>query len=140
LAPTAALVLLVLEVKQKFGRTFVLCDGGRVNHALPSDWEEHHMYFPSSPRDGRRIDATICGPTCMAWDFIARGEVPEDIGPGSFIVYDAAGAYHWSWQSSFSHSRASVAVVKEGATGQLSVKPLVKRQSTRGWLRSAGAQ
>lgn len=139
LGPAAVLVLKVMEVKEKYGHVFVICDGGRVNHALPSDWEEHHMYFPAETQSRRCVAATICGPTCMAWDFLARGRVPHDIKPGSFIVYDAAGAYHWPWQSSFSHPRASVAVVTQTSTGRLSVRALLNRQSRKAWLGACGA-
>src|SRR5262249_14026926 len=34
LGPTAALLLRVVDVKVKYGQRFIICDGGRVNHAL----------------------------------------------------------------------------------------------------------
>ena len=139
LGPSAVLLLRVVDVKMKYGRRFVICDGGRVNHALPSDWEEHHVYFPDSIDSVPRVETTVCGPTCMAWDFIGRTPVPIDIQPGHFVVYDCAGAYHWPWQSCFSQRRAAVAVVRRLANGDLRVRRLIDTQRTSDWLALSGA-
>ena len=139
LGPTAVLLLRVVDVKMKYGKRFIICDGGRVNHALPSDWEEHHVYFPNSIGAAPRVEATVCGPTCMAWDFIDRTPVPADIQPGHFVVYDCAGAYHWPWQSCFSQRRAAVAVVRRLVHGHLRVQRLIDTQRTRDWLALSGA-
>jgi diaminopimelate decarboxylase len=138
LGPTAVLLLRVVDVKVKYGQRFIICDGGRVNHALPSDWEEHDVYFPNSAKNTRRSEATVCGPTCMAWDFISRRPVPIDIQPGHFVVYDAAGAYHWPWQSSFSQRRAAAALFAEHRRHGVRVQRLIDRQSIAEWLAQCG--
>jgi len=139
LGPTAVLLLRVVDVKVKYGARFIICDGGRVNHAIPSDWEKHEVYFPNSARDIPRAEATVCGPTCMAWDFIARAPIPVDVKPGHFVVYDAAGAYHWSWQSCFSQRRAAVATVRKLSRGGLRVRRLIATQEAKDWLALSGA-
>jgi diaminopimelate decarboxylase len=139
LGPTAVLLLRVVDVKVKYGKRFIICDGGRVNHALPSDWEEHQVYFPNSTGSSSRAEATVCGPTCMAWDFISRAHVPVDVQPGHFVVYDAAGAYHWPWQSCFSQRRAAVAAVRKLPHGDIRVRRLIDSQGGKDWLALSGA-
>ena len=75
----------------------------------------------------------------MAWDFIARAAVPSDLAPGDFVVYDAAGAYHWPWQSCLSHRRAAVAALQTRPNGGHRVQPLIKRQTLQQWLALSGA-
>ena len=139
LGPSAVLLLRVVDIKIKYGRRFVICDGGRVNHAMPSDWENHELTFPCSPSDTQAAPATVCGPTCMAWDFLTRGLVPEDISPGQFVIYGGAGAYHWSWQTSFSHGRAAAVCATTVGAQHLRIRQLVARQSLQEWAALAGS-
>jgi len=138
LGPTAVLLLRIVDVKIKYGRRFIICDGGRVNHALPSDWEDHRVYFPSSGANAHRDEATICGPTCMAWDYIARTSVPIDARPGHFVVYDAAGAYHWPWQSCFSQRRAAVVSIRKLGRSRIRLQRLIAGQEINDWLSLSG--
>lgn len=139
LGPAAALLLRVTDVKVKYGKRFVVCDGGRVNHALPSDWERHRLYFPDHADGESAVRATVCGPTCMAWDYLDRLGVPIGIAPGDFVVYDAAGAYHWPWQSSFSNGRAALVSVRGSSSGKALVRRLMRAQSPSQWLALSGA-
>ena len=139
LGPSAVLLLRVIDIKVKYGQRFVICDGGRVNHAMPSDWENHELTFPCSPSDAQSVPATVCGPTCMAWDFLTHGLVPADISPGQFIIYGGAGAYHWSWQTSFSHGRAAAVCATTVGSRYLRIRQLVARQSLQEWAALAGS-
>ena len=62
------LVMTVTDVKDREEGRYLICDGGRTNHALVSDWEVHDVsVYPE--RRGRSVEpTTICGPTCMAFD------------------------------------------------------------------------
>jgi hypothetical protein len=74
----------------------------------------------------------------MAWDFICRRPVPIDVQPGHFVVYDAAGAYHWPWQSCFSQRRAAVAVLTDHRRLGVRARRLIYRQGMAEWLAQSG--
>ncbi len=106
-AGSGVLVVRVLEAKERRGRRLLICDGGRTLHALVALWEEHDLLtFPA--RRGRRVPTTVCGPTCMAFDQLARRPLPRSLRPGDHLVWLEAGAYHLAWETRFSHGRAAV--------------------------------
>lgn len=104
---SAVLVLQVLDVKERRDCRYLLCDGGRTNHALPSDWEEHAVATLPS-RGGPDVLTAVCGPTCTAYDRLVRRPLPATIVPGDHLVWFNAGAYHLSWETRFSHGLAPV--------------------------------
>jgi diaminopimelate decarboxylase len=101
------LVLTVVDVKERPEGRYLLCDGGRTNHAIVSDWERHNL-FTVPQRYGTERLTTICGPTCMAFDRICRMKLPEDVTRGDLVVWQNAGAYHIPWETRFSHGWAPV--------------------------------
>lgn len=104
---SAVLVVKVLDIKDRDDSRYLICDGGRTNHALVSDWETHEI-FTIPNRNGRKCLTTICGPTCMAFDRLLRTYLPQDIQIGDYIVWKDAGAYHIPWETRFSHGLAKV--------------------------------
>ena len=40
---SGVLVVRVVDVKEREECRYIICDGGRTNHALVSDWETHHL-------------------------------------------------------------------------------------------------
>jgi len=107
LAGCGVLVLTVNDIKEIDGMKYLICDGGRTNHALPSDWEEHEVsIFPV--RKGAPVYTAVCGPTCMAYDCITRKELPNNIQVGDKVVWFNAGAYHLPWENRFSQPLARV--------------------------------
>jgi diaminopimelate decarboxylase len=101
------LVLRVVDIKDRSECRYVICDGGRTNHALVSDWEQHHVYS-IPPRSGQERLMTLCGPTCMAFDRLCRCELPDNLQIGDLVVWQNAGAYHIPWETRFSHGLAPV--------------------------------
>lgn len=101
------LVVRVWDVKEFGTMRYLICDGGRVNHALPSDWQ-HHTIDSLPVRGGRLVPTTVCGPTCMAYDHLARAPLPCDIQPGDLVMWHNAGAYHIPWETRFSHGLAPI--------------------------------
>jgi diaminopimelate decarboxylase len=101
------LILRILDIKERPECRYLVCDGGRTNHALVSDWELHAI-FSIPHRSGPSRLTTICGPTCMAYDRLARIELPSDLDVGDLIVWKNAGAYHIPWETRFSHGLAAV--------------------------------
>jgi diaminopimelate decarboxylase len=99
---SAVLVLRVLDVKQRPECRYLICDGGRTNHALISDWESHPLYVMPE-RNGPKILTTVSGPTCMAFDRLARVHLPNNVAIDDLVVWTHAGAYHLSWETHFSH-------------------------------------
>src|SRR5207237_1269198 len=68
---SAVLVVRVRDVKERPECRYLICDGGRTNHALVSDWEPHPL-FVIPERNGRPVLTTVAGPTCMALDRTIR--------------------------------------------------------------------
>ncbi|MBI4032751.1 hypothetical protein HY374_03535 [Candidatus Berkelbacteria bacterium] len=102
-----ALVIQVWDIKQRGDMRYLICDGGRVNHALPSDWQRHTITAVPR-RSGGLVASTVCGPTCMAYDFLARTLLPCDIEPGDLLIWHNAGAYHLAWETRFSFGTAPI--------------------------------
>jgi diaminopimelate decarboxylase len=102
----SVLVVSVVDQKKRGNATYLICDGGRTNHALVSDWEKHAVHV-IPPRGGDLGLTTICGPTCMAFDHLGRFQLPA-LSEGDLIVWENAGAYHIPWETRFSHGTCPV--------------------------------
>jgi len=117
-ASSAVLVVQVLEIKEREGTRFLVCDGGRTNNAIVSDWESHD-FLVLPDRHGVLVPSTVCGPTCMAFDRLIRAQLPRDVVVGDYFVWMNAGAYHIPWETRFSHGLAQVLWV--GENGHITV-------------------
>ncbi len=106
-ARSGVLVVKILEVKERGGMRYLICDGGRTNHALVSNWEQHAL-IPLVPRGGFKMPTTVTGPTCMAFDQPARCDLPMSLKAGDYLLWLDAGAYHLPWETRFSHGLAAV--------------------------------
>jgi diaminopimelate decarboxylase len=106
-ARSALLVVKVIDIKERPDSRYLICDGGRTNHALVSDWEIHDI-FSLPLRDGPSCLTTVCGPTCMAFDRLIRINLPNNIQTGDYIIWMNAGAYHIPWETRFSLGLAQV--------------------------------
>jgi diaminopimelate decarboxylase len=106
-AGAGALVVTVLDAKRGGRWRQLICDGGRTLHALVSLWEEHEL-LPVPARRGPTVPTVVYGPTCMAFDQLARRWMPAGIRPGDGLVWFEAGAYHLAWETRFSHGTAAV--------------------------------
>jgi diaminopimelate decarboxylase len=115
---SAVLVIRVLDIKERDECRYVICDGGRTNHALVSDWEFHDV-FTLPHRSGEPRLTTVCGPNCMMFDRLDRIPLPCDVSVGDIIVWTGAGAYHIPWETRF--SRGLAAVLWCGDDGNISV-------------------
>jgi diaminopimelate decarboxylase len=104
---SAALVVRVLDTKDRPEGRYLICDGGRTNHALDADNGPHPM-LALPTRAGRLVDTTVCGPSCMSDDRLARVSWPEGVGPGDLVVWLDAGAYHLPWETRFSQGLSAV--------------------------------
>jgi len=104
---SAALVVRVLDTKDRPEGRYLICDGGRTNHALDADNGLHHM-LALPTRTGRLVNTTVCGPTCMSDDRLGRVTWPDGIAPGDLVVWLDAGAYHLPWETRFSHGLSAV--------------------------------
>jgi len=112
-AGSGVLVVKVLDSKIRRGMRHLICDGGRTTQALVSNWEQHEL-FTLPPRIGPSIRTTIHGPTCMAFDRLARCPQPRSLRPGDHLVWMDAGAYHIPWETRFSHGAAAVLWHEDG--------------------------
>jgi diaminopimelate decarboxylase len=105
---SAVLAVRVLDVKERDDSRYLICDGGRTNHALAADKGLHPLLL-APDRHGEPRLTTICGPTCMTDDTLGRALLPGDVQPGDVIAWTGAGAYHLPWETRFSHGLCAVA-------------------------------
>ena len=106
-AGSGALVVKILEVKERRGLRQLICDGGRTLHAITSVWEQHAL-VPLKTHLGPAVLTVVHGPTCMAFDQLARIPLPRSLSPGDHLVWLDAGAYHLPWETQFSHGHAAI--------------------------------
>ncbi|HTI69578.1 MAG TPA: hypothetical protein VMF06_06415 [Candidatus Limnocylindria bacterium] len=107
LADSGLLAIRVLDIKERRGVRQILCDGGRTMNALISTWENHALE-QLVPRRGVSLDSLVYGPTCMAFDRLARTTLPQSLKPGDVLLWMDAGAYHLPWETRFSHFLAEI--------------------------------
>lgn len=107
LAGSGVLAVRVLDVKERRGLRQLICDGGRTQHALISLWEQHEL-LPLPQRRGPQTLTAVHGPTCMAFDQLARKPMPRSVRAGDVLVWFEAGAYHLPWETRFSHDLAEI--------------------------------
>jgi diaminopimelate decarboxylase len=117
-ARAGALVITVLDIKQRDDSRYLICDGGRTNHAFVSMWQEHEV-ITIPQRDGTAVPTTVCGSTCTGFDHLCQKMLPNDIKIGDRLVWLNAGAYHIPWETRFSYGLAAVIWCDEA--GQLSL-------------------
>jgi len=106
-AGSGALVVKILDVKERRGLRQLICDGGRTLNALTSLWEQHAL-LALPERSGEETLTAVCGPTCMAFDQFARIPLPRSLQAGDHLIWLDAGAYHLPWETRFSHGHAAV--------------------------------
>ncbi|HEU0009405.1 MAG TPA: hypothetical protein VFT34_06285 [Verrucomicrobiae bacterium] len=107
LARSGVLVVRILDVKERPKVRALICDGGRTMNALVSNWENHEL-LALPERRGTATPTTVHGPTCMAFDQLARRPLPRTLRAGDHLLWLEAGAYHLPWETAFSHGRAAV--------------------------------
>jgi len=106
-AGSGALVVKILDVKERRGVRQLICDGGRTLNALMSLWEQHQI-LTVPERSGAETFTVVHGPTCMAFDQLARIPLPRSLRAGDHLVWLDAGAYHIPLETRFSHGHAAV--------------------------------
>lgn len=104
---SGVLVVKILDVKERRGVRQLICDGGRTLNALMSLWEQHAL-LPLAERSDETVLTVVHGPTCMAFDQLARIPLPRTLRAGDHLIWLEAGAYHLPWETRFSHGHAAV--------------------------------
>ena len=105
-AGSGVLAVKILDVKERRGLRQLICDGGRTMNALHSLWEQHAL-ISLPERSGADVLTAVCGPTCMAFDQLARIPLPRSLKAGDHLLWLDAGAYHTPWETRFSHGHAA---------------------------------
>jgi diaminopimelate decarboxylase len=104
----ALLAVRILDVKDRAECRYVICDGGRTNHALAAD-DHPHVLKALVERAGPTRLTTVCGPTCMTDDRLGRFDLPSDTAVGDVLLWLDAGAYHLPWETRFSQGLCAIA-------------------------------
>jgi diaminopimelate decarboxylase len=105
---STVLAVRVLDVKDRPECRYLICDGGRTNHALAADQGPHPLLLVSDHPAKSRL-TTVCGPTCMTDDTLGRFQLPETITVGDVLIWTEAGAYHLPWETRFSQGLCAIA-------------------------------
>jgi diaminopimelate decarboxylase len=126
-ARSGVLVVKILDLKDRSKIRSLICNGGRTMNALISNWETHDL-FTIPQRRGPTALTAVHGPTCMAFDQLARCALPRGLRVGDHLVWMDAGAYHLPWETRFSHGLAAV-LWHDGK----SVKPVRPREEFAEW-------
>jgi diaminopimelate decarboxylase len=105
---SAVLAIRILDVKERDECRYVICDGGRTNHALAAD-DHPHAVKALPERGGPSRLTTVCGPTCMTDDRLGRFPLSNDIAVGDVLLWLDAGAYHLPWETRFSQGLCAIA-------------------------------
>jgi hypothetical protein len=105
--PVGALVLTVLDRKKRDEGIYLICDGGRINHARMASIERHEVVV-SPQRQGALRSTIVCGPTCAGLDRLGSFMLPDSVEPGDRVIWLTAGAYHIPLETRFSTGVAPV--------------------------------
>jgi diaminopimelate decarboxylase len=117
-AASASLAVSVVDRKVRPEGRYLICDGGRTNHALAAD-NGLHRVLTVPERSGAQVLTTLCGPTCMTDDRLCRVPLADTVRLGDLVVWLDTGAYHLPWETRFSHGYCAVVWVDEA--GRLSL-------------------
>jgi diaminopimelate decarboxylase len=127
-ARAGALVVTVLEKKERGDGTYLICDGGRVNHARMASVEKHEILI-SPARQAPLRRTVVCGPTCSSVDRLGCWMLPDSVAPGDRIIWMTAGAYHIPLETRFSAGLAPVVWFDEKHAPEV----IRERETPREW-------
>jgi len=88
----------VVDVKEMFGRIYVICDGGMGAFARPMLTRAPHrieVLRTQSDKDQQSQDCVVCGPSCSSMDSFGKIKISPPL-IGDVIAIRDAGAYGWS--------------------------------------------
>ena len=86
-AGSGVLVVKILEVKERRGLRQLICNGGRTLHALTSLWEQHALLMHPARTGPETMLTAVHGPTCMAFDQLARIPLPRTLRVGDHLIW-----------------------------------------------------
>jgi diaminopimelate decarboxylase len=118
-ARAGVLILTVIDRKERDDGVYVICDGGRTNHARMSAIESH-VVRALPDRGGTPRRTIVCGPTCGAVDRLGTFDLPESLRIGDRLLWMNAGAYAIPLETRFSFGVAPLVWADLG--GHLSVR------------------
>ena len=135
--PSGALVVTVLDRKDRGDRTYLICDGGRVTHARMASVEKHEILLAPA-RTGPLRKTIVCGPTCSVVDRLGCWMLPESVEPGDLVIWLNAGAYHIPLETRFSAGLAPVVWFNERNEAEIIRKRETPAQWWGQWAPSSG--
>lgn len=136
---TGVLVVSVLDRKERGDTSYLICDGGRVNHARVAAWEAHEILLAPVPTGPQR-KTVVCGPTCSTIDSLGAWMLPQSVQPGDRVIWLNAGAYHIPLETRFSTGWAPVVWFNEQQQPEVIRHRETPRQWWSQWVAPAGKQ
>jgi diaminopimelate decarboxylase len=118
-AGAGVLLTRVLYVKDSARHRFVIVDAGMNDLIRPSLYDAYHAIEPlvDRARPSRTVD--VVGPVCESADFLARGRVLPEIGPGEVLAVRDVGAYSFVMASNYNFRPRPAEVLVEGGRARL---------------------
>lgn len=105
----------VITVKRsQHGRPLLIMDAGK-HLTMPLGWEHHQIFAAGRMRDADQGLFDVYGPLCHPGDVVARAKNLPSMNSDDLLAIMDAGAYFIPNQMNFSHPRAGVVMVRDGA-------------------------
>lgn len=136
---TGVLVVTVLDRKERGDTTYLICDGGRVNHARVAAWESHEIMLAPA-RTGPKRKMVVYGPTCTIVDSLGGWMLPDPVELGDRVIWLNAGAYHIPLETRFSTGWAPVVWFNEQQQPEVIRHRETPQQWWNQWVAPAGKQ
>ncbi len=100
--------------KRADGRTVLIGEAGRLNIALPMDFQYHEIFDINRPGAPRSECLSLVGRVCASGDWAARMKLlPNDIKAGDILAIMDAGAYFTSFANTFAFPRPPILLVNQ---------------------------
>lgn len=109
------LLMSVITVKRaQHRRPLLIMDAGK-HLTMPLGWEHHQMFAANRMHDTAEGMFDVYGPLCHPGDVIARAKTLPPLVAEDLLAVMDAGAYFIPNQMNFSHPRAGVVMLRDGA-------------------------
>jgi diaminopimelate decarboxylase len=115
---SGALLLSVEYIKEEWGKTFVITNGGMNDYIRSALYDAYNDFLPVYRRDGV-MTCDIVGTVCETSDiFAARREIPA-VQEGDLLALMDAGAYGFSMASRYNARPLAAEVLVDGEKAEL---------------------
>jgi diaminopimelate decarboxylase len=113
-AEAGVLLTEVLYRKESGGKHFMIVDSGMNDLIRPSLYEAYHGIEPVLSTHAPMQTVDVVGPICESGDFLALDRVMPDVGAGTLLAVQHAGAYGYVMSSNYNSRPNPAEVLVDG--------------------------